>query len=101
MTSNDIDEKLGEVREHLAEASDHIARAVEEIAVQERIVSKARGDGRAKDTKRVLQTRKDGLAVIYKRLETIQDDLSRVTAPPTSGVAQSSPRQSHRVRRVA
>jgi hypothetical protein len=85
------DDRLDEARQHLAEASEHIAHAVEQLAVEEHLAAGPDSDDRDARRTEKLHRRKDGLAVTYKRLQKIQDDLHTLQADE----AAPAPDRSH------
>ena len=77
MRDQESENRLDDARQHLTEASEHIAHAVEQIALQEHL---AGGRSGGSDRTHRLHRRREGLAVTYKRLQTIQADLQTLQA---------------------
>jgi hypothetical protein len=87
MQDQEAEDRLDDARQHLTEASEHIAHAVQQLALQEHLEA-AGGEGTRSER---LHRRRDGLAVTYKRLQKIQDDLQTLQA----GEAAPAGRWSH------
>jgi hypothetical protein len=78
MSGHGTEDKLDEAREHLVEANQHIAHAVERIAMHEAAGPPREGEGRSEVEQALLQRRRDWLAGVYSRVQSIQDDLRRI-----------------------